>query len=296
MPLVSVIIPTYNSARFLPDAIDSVLKQTYRSYEIIVVNDGSTDNTSEVLCRYSGKITVSEQRNRGVAAARNTGIRAAQGEYIAFLDADDLWLPDKLALQLPLFERNPDVGLVYGYFAYVDEEGQFLREKEGRWYRGRVPGKAVFNISIRTGTVVVRKDCFETVGLFDENLKVCEDVNMWVRLAALYELDYVPRLVAKFRSRTDSLTEDKILVRKECINHVQRSYEHFKERLRISRRVYQLAIEKVLCRMGREAVMGGETRVGREFLLKAVSANLYDIRSLRQKMKEIEWLLRSYTR
>lgn len=120
---VSVIIPTYNLARYINETVDSVLGQTYKNYEIIIVDDGSTDNTKEALSEYGGKITYIFQENQGVSAARNKGIKEAKGEYIAFLDADDLWLKDKLELQIGLMNSNPEVAMIFTDGESFNEEG-----------------------------------------------------------------------------------------------------------------------------------------------------------------------------
>lgn len=295
MPEISVVIPTYNCARWLPEAIDSVVTQNYPGCEIVVVDDGSTDNTREVLRKYEGKINYVWQKNRGEAGARNAGIRAAHGEYIAFLDADDIWLPDKLAIQMPLFERNPRAGLVYGNFLYIDESGKLLRERKGKWYRGRVSVETLFNdLSIWVGTVIVRKECFKKTGLFDESLKRSPDVDMWLRIAAFYEIDYTTEPVAKYRQRAGSLMRNSALVREEALNRIERNYQRFKETLRVSERTYLRIIEKTLYRVGKSELNDGERRLGRDFLIRSLTANMCDVKSLKQKIKEIKWLARSF--
>src|SRR5579864_8740685 len=112
-PQVSVVIPAYNAARFLGDAIQSVLNQTYSNFEVVVVNDGSTDDTESVVRSFGDRLFYVKQANKGVSAARNEGIKRARGQYVAFLDSDDVWLPTKLAEQIPFLEQNPEVGLVY---------------------------------------------------------------------------------------------------------------------------------------------------------------------------------------
>jgi glycosyltransferase involved in cell wall biosynthesis len=203
MPNVSVIIPTYNMARFVGDAVGSVLAQTFEDFEVIVVDDGSTDNTREIVAGFvDPRVRYVYQDNQERSAARNAGIRLARGEYIAFLDADDVWLPEKLALQVYLLETRPEVGLVYTG-AYVMENGRIFTEQKGK-HRGRVvrPLLVVDNIVTGSGcTPMVRRECFDQVGFFDEVSSVipCEDWDMWLRIATKYEFDYVPQPLAKCR-------------------------------------------------------------------------------------------------
>ena len=130
--LVSVIIPVFNSERYIASAVESVLKQTYKEFELIVVNDGSTDKTVKVLEQYIDRIHYAYQPNKGVAAARNAGIRASKGEYIAFLDSDDLWIRDTLILHVNYLQNNPNIGLVYGEVLVIDERGK--RRELFRWF------------------------------------------------------------------------------------------------------------------------------------------------------------------
>lgn len=201
MPKVSVIIPTYQHAHFVGQAIESVLAQTYKDYEIIVVDDGSTDNTSEVLAEFGDQVTVIYQENRGLSAARNTGIRASKGEYVAFLDADDVWMPAKLEKQVPLFERNEAIGLVYSDLAYFDENevrpGTAFEEAPPQ--SGMVYSAIFIRCPIPMPTVIARRSCFDMVGLFDETLTACEDLDMWLRISEKWEADFVNEPLACYR-------------------------------------------------------------------------------------------------
>ena len=188
MPKVSVIIPTYNRGNFILSAIESVLAQNYRNFEIIVVDDGSTDDTQIQLKKFTDKIKYFYQPNQGISSARNTGIRFAQGEYIAFLDSDDLWLGDKLMIQTQILDSDPSLALTYASMLIFDEKGH---------YHGRKPSKisgSNFQELIEKGghfptsTVMIRKRCFKRAGLFDENLSLLEDFDMWLRISRLYRI------------------------------------------------------------------------------------------------------------
>src|SRR2546430_1863396 len=134
-PRVSVIIPAFNSARFLGEAIDSALSQTHTNIEVIVVNDGSTDGTDDLVQRYLHSIRYLKQSNRGLSGARNVGFKASSGTFICFLDADDILLPEKFERQLALFEREPDIGIVISGYFDIDSDGSTIRRVEKHWHR-----------------------------------------------------------------------------------------------------------------------------------------------------------------
>jgi glycosyltransferase involved in cell wall biosynthesis len=199
--LVSAVIPAYNYARFVCRAVDSVLAQTYPSLECIVVNDGSTDDTLDVLAPYNDRIRIITQKNAGLAAARNTGVRSAHGEFVAFLDADDWWKPEKIAKQVALAEKRPELGAIGTTWERVDGSLKHLAVK--------VPGRPtddraanVRGIACRTtwlggsgSGVMARRNVFEEVGLFDESMRAAEDVDMWLRIAQRYPIANVEELL-----------------------------------------------------------------------------------------------------
>src|SRR6267142_4272392 len=162
-PLVSVVIPNYNCGRFLAETLESVFAQTYPNVEVIVVDDGSTDDSLNVLESFAARVRVVRQANQGVSAARNAGIRESRGAFVAFLDADDLWHPEKLTKQIAVF-ANPAVGLVYCAVEYIDEQGRSL----GTNFTGR-RGRVLRSIALLQGTIVlagvstavVRRECFD---------------------------------------------------------------------------------------------------------------------------------------
>ena len=198
--LVSVIIPTHNYARFVTRAVDSVLAQTHRGVECIVVDDGSTDETPQVLSRYGDRIQVIRKDKQGPAVARNAGIRASRGQYIALLDADDRWRPDKLARQVAALEADASVGAVGCAVTFVDGEGREIGEKV--FPTPPVPGDLpaqLRGVAVRSlwlggscSGVLIRRGVFDDVGLFDETLTAAEDWDMWVRLAARHEFRNLP--------------------------------------------------------------------------------------------------------
>lgn len=207
LPRVSVILPTLNRAGLLAQAIDSVLAQTFASFELIVVDDGSTDRTPDLLAAYAGHITLLRQPNRGVSAARNRGIAASSGDLIALLDSDDYWLPEKLAHQVAFFDNHP---------------GQMICQTEETWIRNgaRVnprrrhakSGGMIFEKSlplclISPSAVMLRKSMLDEVGPFDECLPACEDYDLWLRITWKYPVHLIPiPLVVKRGGHADQLS------------------------------------------------------------------------------------------
>lgn len=203
-PLVSVVIPTYNRANLLPDAIDSVFAQTYRNWKLIIVDDGSTDDTREVVQRYScQRLRYIHQSQAGVAAARNRGIRVSEGRYIAFLDSDDVWYPNKLTEQIELIRKYPDTGMVGGGCIKVDEHGHTIGKANIPPVHIPLSDFHVYcAIPGSTSNVLVKRQIFNEVGTFDKGLPATEDRDMWIRIARNYPVRAVPKvtLVSRIHS------------------------------------------------------------------------------------------------
>ncbi len=200
--LVSVIIPSYNMARFLPQAVESVLAQTYSNWEVQIIDDGSKDDTPEVVRRWAGepRIRVHRQVNGGLSHARNQGIALTRGGYVALLDADDIWESNKLALQMPLFRGKPQVGVVYSDYSRMDAEGRPLPNGPTKMHRGRISGALLIENFVPASTAVVRRECFERCGGFDVALRTGEDYEMWLRLSAHFEFDFIPESTMRYRT------------------------------------------------------------------------------------------------
>ena len=206
-PRVSVIIPTYNRAHIVGEAIESVLAQSYRHLEVIVVDDASTDGTARALSRYvaehGDKIRViHRESNGGVSAARNDGIRASTGQYIAFLDSDDLYLPERIATAVAFLDEHEQYGAVYTGMVHVDSE----RGTSGRWLSASGGGRSGWILTdvlrgplVPTPTVTVRRQVLARTGLFDETLCSGEDTDLWIRLAREVPFGYIDEAYACFR-------------------------------------------------------------------------------------------------
>lgn len=199
--LVTVVIATYNMGHYLPQAVQSVLNQTYPHVEVQIVDDGSTDSTTEVTGELSRdpRVRVFRQDNAGQTKAKNAGIVRARGEYIAFLDADDDWLPDKLMKQLPLFRDRPQLGVVYSDCLCMDDKGASLPKDPTVMYRGRISGRLLIENFVCFPTAVVRRRCLDELGAFDEKYAMGIDYELWLRLSASYEFDYLPDPTVRYR-------------------------------------------------------------------------------------------------
>jgi glycosyltransferase involved in cell wall biosynthesis len=210
MTKVSVIVPAYNAMKYLPESLDSILAQTYPDFEVIIVNDGSTDNLSQWASELTDpRIKLVSQSNRGLAGARNTGLNHAQGEYIAYLDADDLWDATKLAKQVEVFEQNPQVGLVYTWVERIDQNGKFLGKPFESNLSGNIWEQLLERNVISPSSAMIRRCCFDHVGRFDENLKsFIEDWDMWLRIAAIYPIKVLPELLLQYRECPSSASKN----------------------------------------------------------------------------------------
>ncbi len=208
LPLVSVIIPTYNRGWVVKEAIDSVLDQEFSDFELIVVDDGSSDNTREILGGYGDRITVLRQPNRGVSAARNRGINEAAGQLIAFLDSDDLWLPGKLATQVKFFEENADAVVHQTQEIWVRNGVRVNPKKRHHKFSGMIFERSLALCLVSPSAVMIKKNLFDDVGLFDENLPACEDYDLWLRISSRYPVHLTDTpLIIKRGGHDDQLSK-----------------------------------------------------------------------------------------
>jgi glycosyltransferase involved in cell wall biosynthesis len=215
-PRVSVVIAAYNAADTLEATLASVAAQTCRDFELVVVDDGSTDTTPALLTRFVQTHAWARwirQDNAGAAAARERAIAAARGAFIAFLDADDLWLPEKLAMQMALFDRNPSLALVFTDERDFSSAGDapLSRFQQKPPARGRVLPQLFFGNFILNSSVVVRKDALLAVGGFDAAHRVHEGIDLWLRLAEHHDFDYVDAVLVRYRVRPESLSHADLL-------------------------------------------------------------------------------------
>jgi glycosyltransferase involved in cell wall biosynthesis len=212
---VSVVIPSYNSARYVVAAVESVLAQTYRDFEILVVDDGSTDNTKEVLGKYGDAVRYLYKPNGGVSAARNYGIEKARGKYVAFLDADDLWMPEKLENQVALLELNADVGLSYTSAIIVDENLETKSYIEAKEYDDACEALLLqMNILILSSSIVRKDVLLQTKG-FDSQFSTCADKDFWLRLSLLTKFAPVREYLVKYRDVSGSMSSNPYISKRD---------------------------------------------------------------------------------
>ena len=228
-PLVSVILPVYNRAGWVARAVASVLSQKHRSLELLAVDDGSTDETRSVLEGFGPRVTILEQSHAGAEAARNLGLERARGEFVAFIDSDDVWYPDRLSAQLPLF-RKPEVGLVFGDAVLVDYRRTPPR-RLGRTFfdgvrpsRGRVLGELARGCFIPFSSVLARRKCFAAGGGFRPG-RVAADYLKWVELSARCEFDYVDRPVYEYAIHPGGISHN-------LVENLEEHFEAFSDLLR----------------------------------------------------------------
>ncbi|MDR2877612.1 MAG: glycosyltransferase, partial [Chromatiales bacterium] len=200
LPLVSVVIATYNMGRYLPEAVASVFNQSYSPIEIIVVDDGSTDNTADIVKSWQAdaRFRYVRQENQGQQIAKNRGIAEAKGDYIAFLDADDRWKLDKLARQIPLFS-NPSVGVVYSNAVFIDENGRETGRRNILCPEGKVTEALLHENFVSFGSAVVSKHALDRCGAFDASLAMSIDYDLWLRISTEFQFAYVDDVLLEYR-------------------------------------------------------------------------------------------------
>ena len=199
--MISVVIPVYNGSNYMNDAIESVLNQTYKNIEIIVVDDGSTDNTWEIIQSYGNLIRGFHKENGGVSSALNLGLEKMMGDWFAWLSHDDLWLPEKIEKQVDYISQHPDVQICYTGTNSINQYGNIIGGSDGIWYP---PGKDIQQIIRKRNyisgiTPIISKNCFQNVGPFREDYRYGQDMDMWIRLMCQYKFGLIPERLASGR-------------------------------------------------------------------------------------------------
>ncbi len=303
-PLISVIIPSYNSAHFVTHAVRSALGQTYRPLEVIVVDDGSTDDTQRALSDFEGEIRYVYQANKGAPGARNTGIRQSRGDFVAFLDADDEWCPDKLSLQVPILCADSRVALVHSDITFLEVSSgrRYQKSETKEMCQGRCYEAMFFDWNVTPSTVVVRRECIEAVGLFDESLvSGCEELDLWFRLARWYDFAYVPMPLTVYRLHSTNMTRNThkmdhgvFTVKKKALDADPALWRALGKR-RVCRYMSRLAFD-----LGYAHVTAGELRIARGYFRDALRYTPQDRMTwafwgstflpsgLRQKLKKLK--------
>jgi glycosyltransferase involved in cell wall biosynthesis len=269
-PLLSAVIPAYNVEKFILAAVESALSQSFRDLEVIVVDDGSTDKTADlVMSLHDSRLKLIRQNNLGLAAARNTGIRASRGKYIGLLDGDDIWLPKKADLQIGIMEEDANIGITYSNSAYIDEAGRFT----GQLLISRIKEPSLRELLVRShilpSSATIRKECFSQAGMFDERLRACEDYEIWVRI--LHRTSFKARLVSEvltgYRVRTTSLSMDFDAFLSNARKVVAIFAEHIPE---FSEKLRHRALGEVHRIASRKALSDGKMADARRLMTKSI--------------------------
>ena len=256
---VSIIIPVYNGERYVSEAIDSVLNQTYRDFEIIVIDDGSKDNTSNILRMYGEKIRWKSQENRGQASALNEGFNMVKGKYIAYLDADDVCLPERFENQVKYLDEHSNVGLVYSDRYQINENGIIQRVIKSQPHDNFV---LLQNNYIPRSAVMHKRECLNEVGLFDESITGDDDWDMWIRISEKFERGYMDKPLVKYRVHGGniSLTRPKRLDRGRYIKMriLEKAYERRERPFWLKLLLIRAKIEWII---GKMPLLGESSRV-----------------------------------
>lgn len=293
-PAVSVVIATYNRARYLPETIESVLRQRFRDFELIVVDDGSTDNTRRLLESYGGAIRFIYQDNRGPSAARNLGIRHARGRWISIQDSDDLCAPEHLEYLVAAVERHPNCGMIFANGAYLEgpehNRGTIIpKEKSRRLGQKGVSLADLFDKSIvRLQASLISRECLQAIGGLDENLRICMDLDLSFRLFMRYPVAYLDRVVFLYRKHAGNIgrnQELRLLENIRIIEKLLQEYPRARELLgkgRISRR---LAYRYY--RLGKGRWRRGDQPGARQALQRALACRPL---SLKYRLYQLRWI------
>ena len=279
-PKVSIIIPTYNRANLLSRAIKSVLNQTFKDFELIIVDDGSTDNTKQVVEKFQkedSRIKYIWQENSGAPARpKNTGIKNAKGNYIAFLDDDDEWLPEKLEKQLKLFESSSNLGFVGCNILVTNNKNK----KSSKVYKMPTYSESIFfeklfegNFILTSSCVVIKREVLNKIGLFDENLKFGDDWDLWLRIAKKYKFDFAPEFLIKYYIHGGNIIPN-LPPMKEArefeyiFTKYQREYEKYPH-------IYSIHLRQLASRY----CASGQMSKGRKYYIQSIKFNSFNLKS-----------------
>ena len=273
--MVSVVIPTFNRRDYITIALDSVLAQNYKDYEIVVIDDGSRDDTKEVLRPYQDAISYFYQENRGISGARNRGIRESRGDYIALLDSDDYWLPEKLKRQVDRIRKEPECGMVATRCSSIAPDGTFRKKNR--------PGKSgwilndIFKANfIRTSSALITRKCFDTVGLFDESLPEGEEYDLWLRIAKQYPIAFINEPLTVYTDNPHGVSTDSLAGRLIRLKVLEKEY--LKES--IPPQLYKKRMSRNYHYVGRHYLKRGKKSEGMQYLRQALSLNPLNIKNL----------------
>jgi glycosyltransferase involved in cell wall biosynthesis len=239
MPLISVIIPVFNGEKTIKETIESVLNQTFSDLELIVINDGSFDSTLNILSRVRDpRLKIFSYPNAGLSASRNRGFSHACGEFVSFIDADDLWTPDKLEAQLKALEVNPQAAVAYSWVDYIDSTGKFFRSGNHITANGNIYERLLIDNLLENGSnPLIRKQALAETGSFDRQMSAAEDWDMWLRLSARHHFVAVPKPQVLYRMSTNSLSTNVLRMEAAALQLIEKAFveapsslQHLKKR------------------------------------------------------------------
>jgi glycosyltransferase involved in cell wall biosynthesis len=277
-PLVSVIIPTFNRLDLLRETLQSVRSQTFRDFEIIVVDDGSTDGSGEWL-KSQEDLRVVSQPNSGIATSRNNGAARARGSWLAFLDHDDLWATDKLEVQVQLIKEDPEVALVATKHVRLGK--RFREPRHPRWIKGDLLVKAYSESFIHTSSVMIRKDVFEHIGGFPPQYRFADEFHVWLAIARDYPIAYIDRPLVLIRFYESNTSHDRVGVRTDTYDILQKHYDP----QRIPRRIYLRTMSDHDISFGRAYLKAGNPAEALKWFARSVQRTPLRPRSWRYYLK-----------
>lgn len=266
MPFFSVIIPTFNRETRIEKTIDSVIDQKFKDFELIVVDDGSTDNTKEILEKYTNKIKYVYQKNQGVSAARNRGISQALGEYIAFLDDDDIWDKNKLLKHFKFIENNPDIQIHQSDETWIRNNKHLNKKKIHKKISGDIFIKSLNLCLVSPSAVVIHKNIFEKYGIFDTDLLACEDYDLWLRISLFEQIGLIDEeLLIKYGGHEDQLSSkywgmDRFRIYSLLKVLKNNNFENSEQK--------EIALKEILLSKIDVLIIGSEKRGKKEYLTK----------------------------
>lgn len=296
-PLISVITPTYNRADFLKETIESVLNQDYENIEHLIVDDGSTDKTRELIREYepNRKVRYFFQQNSGQSVARNKGLNEAKGDYICFLDSDDYFLPGKLKKQIEAFEQNPTVDLVYGDYIFVDANGNRLDQKNMIRYSGKITDQLLKDNCVSMNTTMVRKGLIDSEGGFSEHVKFADDYDLWLRLSVDAQFLYLPEKLSAYRLMNNQISSNKrarFESNEEIICRFLKNNSYL-----FSESVKKDALNHLYIRAARHFSKAGNFTLAQSYLLKAFKQKPVSVRTFRTIIRyTIDLLIKRFDR
>ena len=268
MPTVSVIIHTYNNEKFIGETIESVLNQTYKDYEIIVVDDGSVDGTRDALLPYMHGIRYHYKENGGIASAKNAGIKLSQTEYVAFLDHDDLWVSDKLKLQMECFSENPQVGLVDAKYTSF-KDGKELRTKPEKGYSGWIFKELLAKSFIQTSTVVVKKECLDAVGLYDESFSLGDEYDMFLRISKKFQCGFIDKGLTRYRVHDTNASNNDFLFDNENLGVYKKVYNNCTDLDGVEKKILRKRIARYSMKVAEGLYHQGKLEESKEYQKEA---------------------------